>query len=186
MTMRIVATDLPDVLVIEPSVYTDERGFLTVSFNEREFAEAGLPTHFAQDNRSHSVSGVIRALHFQGRTPQGKLITAMTGEIFDVAVDARVGSPSFGKWTAVTLRASEPRHLWIPPGFLHGFAVLSEYADVVYKCTSLFEPDHQLGVQWDDPAIGIAWPIANPILSAADRARPSLNEMLGVLPRYVP
>ena len=142
--------------------------------------------HFAQDNHSYSVSGVIRALHFQGRSPQGKLITAMTGEIFDVAVDARVGSPSFGKWTAVTLRASEPRYVWIPPGFLHGFAVLSEFADVVYKCTSLFEPDHQLGVRWDDPAIGIPWPIANPILSAADRAWPSLNEMLSVLPRYVP
>jgi dTDP-4-dehydrorhamnose 3,5-epimerase len=185
MTMRIVATDLPGVLVIEPSVHHDARGFLAVSFSEREFADAGLPTHFAQDNHSRSVGGVVRALHFQGRTPQGKLVTAITGEIYDVAVDVRVGSPTFGQWTAVTLRATEPRHVWIPPGFLHGFAVLSDVADVVYKCTSLFEPDHQLGVRWDDPVIGIPWPIANPILSAPDRVRPLLHDMLDVLPRYV-
>jgi dTDP-4-dehydrorhamnose 3,5-epimerase len=184
--MRIVRTDLDGVLLIEPSVYTDERGFLAVSFNEREFAAAGLPEHFAQDNHSRSVSGVIRALHFQAGTPQGKLITAITGEIFDVAVDIRVGSPTFGRWTGVTLRASEPRHLWIPPGFAHGFAVLSAVADVVYKCTSMFEADGQLGIRWDDPAIGIPWPITNPILSAPDRVRPSLHDMLDTLPRYAP
>jgi dTDP-4-dehydrorhamnose 3,5-epimerase len=184
MTMRIVPTDLPDVLVIEPSIYTDERGFVAVTFSEQEFADAGLPTHFAQDNYSRSVGGVIRALHFQGRTQQGKLVTTITGEIYDVAVDARVGSPTFGKWTAVTLSASQPRYVWIPPGFLHGFAVLSDVADVIYKCTALYEPDHQLGVRWDDPAIGIPWPIANPILSAPDRARPLLHDMLDVLPRY--
>ncbi len=184
--MRIVETDLPGVVVLEPNVYGDERGFLVVSFNEREFAAAGLPPHFAQDNHSRSVSGVIRALHFQAGTPQGKLVTTITGEIFDVAVDVRVGSPTFGKWTGVTLRASEPRYSWIPPGFAHGFAVLSEFADVLFKYTTVFEPDGQLGILWDDPAIGIPWPIANPILSSPDRVRPTLSEMLDVLPRYVP
>ena len=184
--MRIVPTDLPGVLVVEPSIYSDDRGFLVVSFNEREFAEAGLPEHFAQDNHSHSVSGVIRALHFQAGTPQGKLVTAITGEIFDVAVDVRVGSPTFGKWTGVTLRGSEPRYLWIPPGFAHGFAVLSDFADVVYKCTTLFEPDGQMGIRWDDPSIGIPWPIAHPILSAPDRVRPLLHDMLDSLPSYAP
>ncbi|MEO5869838.1 MAG: dTDP-4-dehydrorhamnose 3,5-epimerase [Gemmatimonadaceae bacterium] len=183
--MRITPTALPEVLRIEPNIHTDERGFLVVSFDEREFADAGLPAHFAQDNHSHSVSGVIRALHFQGRSPQGKLVTPITGDIFDVAVDIRVGSPTFGKWTGATLRASEPRYMWIPPGFAHGFAVLSDFADVVYKCTTLFEPDHQLGVRWDDPAIGIPWPVANPILSAADRKRPFLHDMLDSLPRFV-
>jgi dTDP-4-dehydrorhamnose 3,5-epimerase len=186
MTMRVVQTDLPGVVVVEPKVYGDERGFLVVSFNEREFAAAGLPAHFAQDNHSRSVSGVIRALHFQAGTPQGKLVTTITGEIFDVAVDVRVGSPTFGKWTAVTLRANQPRYVWIPPGFAHGFAVLSEFADVVYKCTTVFEPDGQLGIRWNDPDIGIAWPIADPILSAPDRSRPALSDMLDVLPRYVP
>ncbi|MEO8333828.1 MAG: dTDP-4-dehydrorhamnose 3,5-epimerase [bacterium] len=184
MTMRIVPTELAEVVIIEPRIHTDDRGFLVVSFNEHEFADAGLPTHFAQDNHSRSVGGVIRALHFQGRTPQGKLITAMTGEIFDVAVDVRVGSPTFGKWTGLTLRGSEPRYFWIPPGFAHGFAVLSEFADVAYKCTSMFEPGHQYGIRWDDPAIGISWPIANPILSAADRASPLLHDMFDSLPRF--
>jgi len=185
-TMRLVPTELPDVLVVEPKVHTDERGFLVVSFHEREFAEAGLPTHFAQDNHSRSLSGVIRALHFQAGTPQGKLVTTITGEIFDVAVDIRVGSPRFGKWTGVILRASEPRYVWIPPGFAHGFAVLSDFADVVYKCTTVFEPDGQLGVQWNDPAIGVRWPFADPILSAADRVRPLLHDMMDTLPRYLP
>jgi dTDP-4-dehydrorhamnose 3,5-epimerase len=174
------------VLVVEPPVYADDRGFLVVSFHDREFAQAGLPTHFAQDSHAHTVSGVIRALHLQAGTPQGKLVTTITGEIFDVAVDVRVGSPTFGKWTGVTLRGNEPRYMWIPHGFAHGFAVLSEFADVVIKCTSLFEPDGQIGIRWDDPDIGIPWPISRPILSAPDRVRPLLHDTLDSLPRYKP
>ena len=184
MTMRITPTTLPEVLVIEPDVYADERGFLVQSYSERAFAEAGLPSRFVLDNHSHSVSGVIRGLHFQLRTPQGKLVTAITGEIFDVAVDIRVGSPTFGHWAGTTLRASAPRYLWIPSGFAHGFAVQSDYADVMYKCTAPYDPDDQWGVRWDDPTIGIPWPIASPLLSVADRKRPLLRDLLDTLPRF--
>jgi dTDP-4-dehydrorhamnose 3,5-epimerase len=182
--MRITPAALPEILVIEPDIHADERGFLVESFNEQRFADAGLPTYFAQDNHSHSVAGVIRALHFQARDPQGKLVTVITGEIFDVAVDIRVGSPTFGQWTGVTLQASVPRHVWIPAGFAHGFAVLSDVADVLYKCTTPYDPGQQRGIRWDDPAIGIQWPFANPRLSAADAQRPLLHEMLDFLPRY--
>jgi dTDP-4-dehydrorhamnose 3,5-epimerase len=184
MTMRISATSLPEVLVIEPDVYADERGFLVQAFSEQHFAAAGLPTRFVLDNHSHSISGVVRGLHFQLDNPQGKLVTAITGEIFDVAVDIRVGSPTFGKWAATTLSASKPRFLWIPPGYAHGFAVLSDSADVTFKCTEPFHPDDQWGVSWDDPAIGIPWPIATPRLSAADKTRPLLSELVDALPRF--
>jgi dTDP-4-dehydrorhamnose 3,5-epimerase len=182
--MRITPAALPEILVIEPDIHSDERGYLVESFNQQRFADAGLPAHFAQDNHSHSVSGVIRALHFQARNPQGKLVTAISGEIFDVAVDIRVGSPTFGQWTGVTLRASTPRYVWIPPGFAHGFAVVSEIADVLYKCTTPYEPEQQRGVRWNDPAIGIQWPFADPRLSAADLTRPLLYDALDTLPRF--
>jgi len=184
MTMRITSTALPEVLVIEPDVYADKRGFLVQAFSTQRFAEAGLPTTFVLENHSHSIGGVIRALHFQLRTPQGKLVTAISGEIFDVVVDVRVGSPTFGKWAATTLSASKPRYLWIPPGFAHGFAVLSDTADVLFKFTAPYDPDDQWGVRWNDPAIGIPWPIESPLLSDADRARPLLSEMLPTLQRF--
>jgi dTDP-4-dehydrorhamnose 3,5-epimerase len=182
--MRVTPAALRDILVIEPDIHADARGFLVESFNEQRFADAGLPTHFAQDNHSRSVAGVIRALHFQARNPQGKLVTVITGKIFDVAVDIRVGSPTFGQWTAVTLDANVPRHVWIPPGFAHGFAVLSEVADVLYKCTTPYEAEQQRGIRWNDPAIGIPWPFANARLSAADAQRPLLHDIMDALPRF--
>ena len=184
--MRIVRTALPEVLILEPTVYKDERGFVLEVFHERKFRDAGLPTHFVQDNRSRTVAGVVRALHYQLNTPQGKLVTVIAGEIFDVAVDIRVGSPTFGQWVGETLRGDGPRSMWIPAGFAHGFAVLSDHADVVYKCTSLYDPDDQRGVRWDDPDIGIPWPIAHPLLSAADATRPPLRDVMDSLPRFTP
>jgi dTDP-4-dehydrorhamnose 3,5-epimerase len=184
MTMRISPSTIPEVLLIEPDVYADDRGFLVQSFSQKDFAELGLPTSFVLDNHSHSVSGVVRGLHFQLRNPQGKLVTTITGEIFDVAVDIRVGSPTFGKWSATKLNADKPTYLWIPPGFAHGFAVLSDFADVMYKCTAPYDPDDQWGVRWDDPTIGIPWPIATPRLSVPDQTRPPLSELLDTLPRF--
>ena len=186
MTMRIIPTTLPEVLILEPTVHQDERGFVLEAFSEGRFAEAGLPTHFAQDNRSRSVAGVVRALHYQSRNPQGKLVTVIAGEIFDVAVDVRLGSPTFGCWAGATLRGETPRFMWIPAGFAHGFAVLSSHADVVYKCTTPYVADDQRGVRWDDPSIGIAWPLERPLLSSADARHPLLPDAMDSLPRYSP
>ena len=186
MTMRVLPTALPDVVLLEPIVHTDERGFVLETFSEQVFAAAGLPMHFAQDNRSRSVAGVVRALHYQSANPQGKLVTVITGEIFDVAVDIRVGSPTFGRWAGATLRGESPLCMWIPAGFAHGFAVLSAHADVVYKCTTAYDPDDQRGVRWDDAAIGIPWPVARPLLSAADATHPLLCDAMDSLPRYTP
>ena len=183
--MQIVPTSLPEVIVLEPDVHSDDRGFLIEAFQERRFAEAGLPSHFVQENHSRSRAGVVRALHYQLHNPQGKLVTAMTGEIFDVAVDIRVGSPRFGQWTARNLRGDVPTYMWIPAGFAHGFAVLSESADVLYKCTAPYDPADTRGVLWNDPGIGIPWPVANPVLSADDRRRPRLETLSHLLPRYV-
>lgn len=182
--MNVIETRLPGVLIIEPKIFRDSRGFFLESFNSDRFAAQGLPNSFRQDNHSRSTAGVLRGLHFQRRYPQGKLVTVVQGEVFDVAVDIRIGSPTFGKWTGVTLRGDEPRFVWIPEGFAHGFCVLSERADLIYKCTDLYHADDDHGVLWNDNTIGIDWPITNPVLSEKDRCYGTLDRISDGLPRY--
>jgi dTDP-4-dehydrorhamnose 3,5-epimerase len=181
--MRVLSTALPGVVLVEPRVFADARGFFLESFNAERFADHGLPSEFRQDNHSRSARGVLRGLHYQLDFPQGKLVTAVRGEVFDVAVDIRVGSPTFAQWTSVVLRGDEPRFVYVPPGFAHGFCVLSESADVLYKCTELYHPDDDRGVLWSDPTIGVAWPVAQPVLSARDGAHAMLDDRRD-LPRY--
>ena len=170
--MKVTPTSLPEVLVIEPQVFGDDRGFFYESFNERAFAKAtGLDVRFVQDNHSRSARNVLRGLHYQIRHPQGKLVRATVGEIFDVAVDIRRGSPSFGNWAGVALSASNRRILWVPAGFAHGFLVTSDYAEVQYKTTDYYAPEHERSIAWNDRDLAIQWPLAGePILSAKDRA----------------
>jgi len=169
--MRVVPTALPDVKLIEPQVFGDERGFFFESWNARAFAEAGLPATFVQDNHSRSVRGVLRGLHYQIEHAQGKLVRAVSGEVFDVVVDMRRSSPSFGRSVGITLSAATRQMLWVPPGFAHGFLVLSEHADFLYKTTDYWYPEHERTLLWSDPALGIAWPLADaPVLAAKDAA----------------
>lgn len=178
--MRAVATDLPEVLILEPRVFGDERGFFLESFNERAFeAAVGRPVRFVQDNHSRSARGVLRGLHYQ-QPPhaQGKLVRVTAGRVFDVAVDLRSGSPRFGRWAAAELSADNHRQMWIPPGFAHGFLVLSDSADFLYKTTDYYAPQAEAALRWDDPALAIAWPDlgAPPTLSAKDAVAPSLAD----------
>jgi dTDP-4-dehydrorhamnose 3,5-epimerase len=182
--LKIVATPLPGVLLIEPRVFRDDRGFFLESFNADRFAQHGLPTAFRQDNHSHSVKGVLRGLHYQLRRPQGKLVSVLRGTVFDVAVDVRLESPTFGQWFGTVLTEEEPRYLWIPPGFAHGFCTLSDVADFVYKCTDVYVADDDRGVLWSDPSIGIEWPLDNPVLSEKDQRLPTLSARRIDLPRY--
>lgn len=177
--MRVLPTDLPGVLVIEPTVHRDPRGFFLETYHDVRYREAGIHGPFVQDNHSRSMRGVLRGLHGQGRQPQGKLVRVLVGEIFDVAVDIRSGSPTFGRWTGVTLDAQSFRQIWIPAGFLHGFCVTSDWAEVEYKCTALYDPADEIGVVWNDPDIGIGWPIAEPNISAKDAALPRLAALGG-------
>jgi dTDP-4-dehydrorhamnose 3,5-epimerase len=164
-------TSLNDVLVLEPKVFGDARGFFFESYNEKSFRELGLPTRFVQDNQSGSRKGVLRGLHYQIKQPQGKLVRALRGEIFDVAVDVRRDSPQFGQWFGLVLSEENRKMLWIPPGFAHGFLVMSEFAEVAYKASDLYAPEHERSLLWNDPAIGIEWPLdAEPTLSAKDAA----------------
>ncbi|GAC1683625.1 MAG: dTDP-4-dehydrorhamnose 3,5-epimerase [Gemmatimonadaceae bacterium] len=183
--MKIVHTPLPGVLVIEPAIYRDARGFFLESFHDDRFAKHGLPVRFRQDNHSRSTRGVLRGLHYQIRHPQGKLVTAVSGEVFDVAVDVRRGSPTFGRWTGVTLSGDNPRYVWVPPGFAHGFCVLSDVADFVYKCTDVYTPGDEAGVLWNDPAVGIEWPIPHPILSDKDSTYAPLTPTRTDLPQVL-
>jgi dTDP-4-dehydrorhamnose 3,5-epimerase len=177
--MKLMPTPLPGVLILEPSVHEDERGFLFESFNQRLFKETtGQNVHFIQDNHSLSLKGVLRGLHYQIKRPQGKLIRVVRGEVFDVAVDLRRPSPNFGKWTSVTLSAVNKKQLWIPEGFAHGFLVLSEVAELLYKVTDDYAPEHERSLLWNDPSVGIAWPLEQPpVLSARDRAAPTLDRI---------
>ncbi len=171
--MKFGETELPGVIVIEPDVHRDDRGFFLETFHARRYAEGRILGPFVQDNHSHSKRGTLRGLHAQVRKPQGKLVRAVAGEMYDVAVDIRRGSPSFGRWVGVTLSGTNFRQLYIPPGFAHGFCVLSDEVDVEYKCTDFYEPKDEITVLWNDPAIGIAWPVASPVLSRKDaEARP--------------
>lgn len=176
---------LPEVLLIEPQVFGDERGFFKETFHAQRYADAGMRLPFVQDNVSRSGHGILRGLHLQNPHAQGKLVYVLEGEVFDVAVDVRVGSPTFGKWVGVTLSAQNHRQLYIPPGFAHGFCVTSESALFVYKCTDLYHPECEVGIAYDDPDLGIGWPIAEPILGAKDRNNQRLAQIdTARLPRY--
>jgi dTDP-4-dehydrorhamnose 3,5-epimerase len=178
MAITVTATALPEVKIIEPKVFGDARGFFYESFNGREFAElveAGV--EFVQDNHSRSAKGVLRGLHYQIEHAQGKLVRVVEGEVFDVAVDIRRSSPNFGKWVGVTLSTENHRQLWVPPGFAHGFVVLSESAQFLYKTTDYWFPEHERSIVWNDPEIGIEWPIDfEPLLAAKDAAGKRLSE----------
>ena len=181
--MRVTATDIPDVLVIEPDVYRDGRGFFIETYHADRYREHGIPGPFVQDNHSQSVKGTLRGLHLQLRRPQGKLVRVIAGEVFDVAVDVRRGSPTFGKWVGVHLTADGFRQVYVPPGFAHGFCVLSAVAQFEYKCTDVYDPGGEIGIAWNDPAIGIAWPVTDPLLSARDRQHPMLAGVMDKLPK---
>ncbi|MBU1333211.1 MAG: dTDP-4-dehydrorhamnose 3,5-epimerase [Gammaproteobacteria bacterium] len=175
--MRVIATELPDVQIIEPRVFGDDRGFFYESFNAQQFAElTGISCAFVQDNHSRSARGVLRGLHYQVQQAQGKLVRVSAGEVFDVAVDIRRSSPTFGCWTGTLLSAENKRQLWIPAGFAHGFVVLSEFAEFLYKTTDYYAPQHERCIRWDDPQLAIDWPLTTaPILSGKDQAGAALN-----------
>lgn len=180
--MKVVPTALPGVIVIEPDVYRDERGFFLESYHAQKYAAVGIPASFVQDNQSLSARDTIRGLHAQRGRPQGKLVQVLQGEIFDVVVDIRRGSPTFGHWISITLSGENFRQCYIPPGFAHGFCVMSEWAHFEYKCTDFYDPADEIRLLWNDPAIGIAWPVREPRLSAKDRAGQSLAELMDRLP----
>lgn len=185
--MKIIATSLPGCSVIEPAVHGDARGFFYESWNARTFAEAGLDFRFVQTNVSRSAQGVLRGLHYQWPNPQGKLVCVVEGEVYDVAVDIRVGSPTFGHWAAAILSAANKRHFWIPEGFAHGFAVLSENATFIYQCTAPYDRACDAGIRWNDGRVAVDWPIAQPILSDKDQKTPFLDEIAREkLPPYPP
>ncbi len=174
--MRVIATELPGVLIVEPQVFADRRGFFLESYNQQRYAEHGIDVAFVQDNHSRSARGTLRGLHYQAPPGQGKLVRVVAGEVFDVAVDIRRGSPTYGRWVGVTRSAENHRQLYVPTGFAHGFCVVSESADFLYKVTSYYAPAEERGIAWDDPALGIEWPVQDPILSDRDRHHPPLAE----------
>lgn len=184
--MKVDPTALPEVLVLTPRVFRDDRGFFLEAFNAREFVAAGLPTGFVQDNHSRSVAGVVRGLHYQLEHPQGKLVWVARGAVFDVAVDIRVGSPTFGRAATVELNDDEHRMVWIPPGFAHGFCALIEETDVVYKCTEPYAPNDDRGVLWNDPDLAIPWPAIARRVSAKDARYLPLRAPREDLPTYRP
>jgi len=181
--MNVIATDIPEVLIIEPKIFGDQRGFFVETYQLRRYAEFGISRPFVQDNMSRSSYGVLRGLHLQNPSPQGKLVSVVRGRILDVAVDVRIGSPNFGRHVAVELSEDNHQQLWVPRGFAHGFVVLSETADCFYKCDDLYSPKDELVVRWDDAAIGIDWGLANPSLSPRDAAAPLLADVKN-LPIY--
>jgi len=177
--MNFVSTAIPGVLIVEPQVFGDTRGFFMETYEARRFAAAGITASFVQDNHSGSRQGILRGLHYQIRQPQGKLVRAVVGEVYDVAVDLRRRSPTFGRWVGVTLSAANKKQVWIPPGFAHGFYVLSEWAEVVYKATDFYAPQWERTLLWNDPELGITWPLLAgqpPILSAKDGQGKPLGE----------
>ncbi len=183
--MKVHETALPGVLHIEPAVFGDDRGYFVETYAEPRYLALGIPK-FVQDNMSRSGRGVLRGLHLQNPHGQGKLVSVTAGSVFDVAVDVRVGSPHFGKWVGVELTAERHNQLWVPAGFAHGFCVTSEHAVFAYKCTDTYHKESELGVRWDDPAIGIKWPVASPTISPKDAAAPFLADIpADKLPRAV-
>lgn len=182
--MKVSATDLPGVLTIEPKAFGDDRGYFFEAYRCDRYAAAGISLPFVQDNVSRSVRGVLRGLHLQHPFAQGKLVSVSLGEVFDVAVDARVGSPHFGRWTGEYLSEANKKQLWIPGGFAHGFIVTSEHAVFGYKCTEYYHPEAEVSIRWNDPEIGIKWPIEEPCLSAKDAAAGNLLDLEARLPRF--
>ena len=182
--MRITPTALPDVMLIEPNVFGDKRGFFLETYHSEKYQQLGIDEVFLQDSQSRSSRGVLRGLHYQLEMPQAKLVTAITGTVFDVAVDIRKGSPTFGHWVGCELSETNHLQLYIPVGFAHGFCVLSETADLYYKLSDLYAPENEHGILWNDPAIGIDWPLAEVQVSDKDAANKPLSEMDAVLPIY--
>lgn len=182
--MNVLATPLPGVLVVETRVFSDQRGFFVETYHQQRYWDAGIEMTFVQDNHSHSLKGTLRGLHYQLNHPQGKLVRVVLGEVFDVAVDIRRGSPWFGQWFGEFLSAENKKQMYIPPGFAHGFCVLSEMADFLYKCTDFYHPQDEYGIAWNDPDLAIDWPLAQPILSAKDTALPKLQDAKNQLPAY--
>ena len=179
--MQFVRTEIPEVIVIEPDVHRDSRGFFLETFHADKYRDGGIDGPFVQDNHSRSMASTLRGLHFQVRKPQGKLIRVIDGAIFDVAVDVRLESPTFGRWVGVTLSAENFKQCYVPAGFAHGFCVLSSTAQVEYKCTELYDAADEIGIAWNDPALGIRWPISDPILSERDRQHQPLSAVKGLL-----
>ena len=182
--MKFIPTELPGVLIVEPDVYRDPRGFFLETYAETKYREGGIDVVFVQDNHSRSVRGTLRGLHVQVPRAQAKLLRAVVGEVFDVAVDIRLGSPTFGRWVGIELSAENFRQLYIPAGFAHGFCVMSDVAEVEYKCSDVYVPQDEITIQWDDPTIGVRWPVADPLLSTRDLAGRPLAELAERLPLY--
>jgi len=182
--LKFIETKLSGVLIIEPDVYSDSRGFFMESFHARKYAEQGLDIKFVQDNHSRSPRGVLRGLHYQLEQPQGKLVRVVSGTVFDVAVDIRKGSPTFSQWVGVELSGDNFKQIYVPPGFAHGFCVLSESADFLYKCTDYYAPEDEHGILWNDPDIGIEWPGSDFLISGKDKKNCLLKDMEEVLPVY--
>lgn len=184
--MNVIETALPGVLLIEPKVFGDARGWFTETFHEGRYRERGITLPFVQDNLSRSSRGILRGMHLQQPNPQGKLVWVPDGAVFDVALDVRVGSPNFGQWVGFELSAENHRQLWIPPGFAHGFVVTSETCLFAYKCTALYAPQDELGVAWDDPDVGITWPLQDVVLSAKDKVHARLKDIdPAKLPKFI-
>lgn len=182
--MRVVPTSIPGVVIVEPDVHADDRGFFLETYHADRYGQHGIAGPFVQDNHSRSAAGTLRGLHLQIRRPQAKLIRVIEGQIFDVAVDVRRGSPTFGRWVGVVLTAESFRQIYIPVGFAHGFAVVGASAQVEYKTTDFYDPAGEIGVAWNDPALAIGWPLTAPILSARDAKHPNLAELSDLLPAY--
>lgn len=176
--MKVIETQLPGVLIFEPKVFGDQRGFFTETFQQQRYSEAGIDLPFVQDNHSRSARGVLRGLHFQRTRPQGKLVRVSRGAVYDVAVDINPKSPTCGQYVGVELNDENHRQLWVPPGYAHGFCVLSDVADFIYKCTDYYFPDDEGGLLWNDADVQIPWPIENPQLSAKDKLNPTLSQLI--------
>ena len=177
MSVSIIETDIPGVIIIQTDIHSDNRGSFRELYQKEAYKKAGLDREFVQDNHSHSVKGALRGLHYQLDYPQGKLVTVISGEIFDVAVDVRAGSPDFGKWTGVILSGENNRQVFVPEGFAHGYCVLSDTADVLYKCTEFYTPGDEHGLLWSDKDLNIDWPVSSPIVSEKDSSLPELNKI---------
>jgi dTDP-4-dehydrorhamnose 3,5-epimerase len=185
--MKVIETSLPGALILEPQVFGDARGFFYESYNKASYREAGITADFIQSNVSRSAKGVLRGLHYQWPNPQGKLVSVLEGEVYDVAVDIRRGSPTFGQSYGVMLTAENHRHFWVPEGFAHGFCVLSEFATFTYQCTALYDREADAGIRWNDADLGIDWPLSAPLLSDKDGKTPLLKDVAPErLPIFIP